>query len=91
MKLTKQMQAMLDDAVSNKAKILEEISSLRIKETELQEKVDAISAELTAVRREIVSIERPGLVEATQVINVLSRKGDKGIKAEPGKFESEIS
>ena len=86
MKLSKELQEMLDKAVETKAKILKDLKPLRKKEDDLQGKIDKLTAELRNVRDEIVSIEQPELAEATKTINALSRKGDKSIKAESGKF-----
>ena len=84
--LSKQLQEMLDKAVTIKAKILEDLKPLRKKENELQKKLDKLSAELREIRESIVSIEQPDLAEATRTIAALSRKGNKGIKAESGSF-----
>ncbi|MCK5606871.1 hypothetical protein KAR91_33525 [Candidatus Pacearchaeota archaeon] len=84
--LSKQLQKMLDGAVEVKAKILKELKPLRLKEDKLQKDLDEIAAELRTVREKIVAIEQPELAEATLTINALSRKGNKGIKAESGNF-----
>ena len=84
--LSKELQKMLDDAVKIKTAILNDLKPLRVKEDKLQKDLDKITAELRTVREEIVSIEQPELVEATRTIAALSRKGNKGIKAESGSF-----
>ena len=84
--LSKELQKMLDDAVKIKPAILNDLKPLRVKEDKLQKDLDKITAELRTVREEIVSIEQPELVEATRTIAALSRKGNKGIKAESGSF-----
>lgn len=89
--LSKQLQKMLDGAVEVKAKIFKELKPLRLKEEKLQKDSDKIAAELRTVREEIVAIEQPDLAEATRTINALSRKGNKGIKAESGKFGINMS
>ena len=86
MKLSKELQETLDKAVVTKVRILEELKPLRKKEDDLQGKIDRFSAEIKKVREEIVDIEQPELAEATRTINALSRKGNKGIKAESGSF-----
>lgn len=86
MKLTKELQEILDKAVATKARILEELKPLRLKEAEAQGKLDEIAKDLRKIREEIVSIEQPELAEATRTINALSRKGNKSIKAEPGSY-----
>lgn len=84
--LSKELQEMLDKAVGTKVKILKELKPLRTKENKLQKDLDKLAAELCVVREEIVAIEQPDLAEATKTINALSRKGNKGIKAESGEF-----
>lgn len=86
MKLSKQLQKMLDDAVKIKTAILKELKPLRIIEDKLQKELDKIAADLRTVREDIVAIEQPDLAEATRTINALSRKGNKGIKAEGGSY-----
>lgn len=86
MKLSKQLQKMLDGALETKAEILKELKPLRVKEDKLQKDLDKIAAELHTVREKIVVIEQPDLAESTRTINALSRKGNKGIKAESGEF-----
>ena len=84
--LSKQLQKILDEAVEIKTGILKELEPLRLEEGKLQKELDKIAAELLTVREEIVAIERPKLAEATGTIATLSRKGNKGIKAESGSF-----
>lgn len=86
MKLSKQLQKMLDEAMETKAAILKELKPLRVEEDKLQKELDKIAAELRTVREDIVSIEQPKLAEASRVIAALSRKGKKSIKAESGSF-----
>ena len=84
--LSKQLQEILDGAVKIKTTILKELKPLRTKENDLQSKLDKLSVELRDIREAIVVIEQPNLADATLTINALSRKGNKGIKAESGNF-----
>lgn len=85
--LSKELQKMYDGAVDVKTKILNDLKPLRKKEAELQGSLDKIASELLTVRKEIVSIEQPGLAEASKTIKALRKSaGGKGMKAESGKF-----
>lgn len=86
--LPKELQKMYDEAVKVKTQILEELKPLRLKEAELQGKLDEIAKDLRKTREDIVSIEQPKLAKASRVIVALSRKdkGAKTLKAESGSF-----
>ena len=85
--LTKELQKMYDEAVGVKSKILNDLKPFRKKEAELQGNLDKIVSELRIVREEIVSIEQPGLAEASMTIKALRKSaGGKGLEAESGKF-----
>ena len=85
--LPEKLQKMYDEAVSTKAKILDELKPLRKKEKELQGKFAVIDKALRKVREEIVAIEQPDLKEATLTIKALRKSpGGKSLKAEIGKY-----
>ena len=85
-------QKMYDDAVKDRDAILEELKPLRVDETRLQEAVDKLMVELRKVREHIVSIEQPGLAEATGTIKVLGKSPNgKTLHAETLKMGLEVT